>query len=270
MEKSEEPRLSASVILLRVPDDKSQGYEIFLLKRSDRGGFMPGRFVFPGGSLEESDGTGEKGLRNCAIRELWEEAGVALTRNNGRTDQPGQEMLEAGRKRMEQANKGLDEALGEMGLEPAPELLVPFARWITPKARTKRFDTAFYLALLPQGQVASADLKETSEGVWLTPAQALEENRSGRVGLAAPQVRILGELSAFPTQEELFKKFSALDAPEPVRPILWSENGERVILLPWDRDHGKGSPASPAGPCPAAECTRLIHDRGRWLPFTCR
>ena len=267
MTDSPQPRLSASVILLREAPAEDRGFEVFLLKRNDGSGFMPGRFVFPGGGLEKSDGAGEEGLRRCAIRELWEEAGILLAR--GGEAVADRALLAAGRKRMEQKGLGLEESLAEMGLEPDLEALVPFARWITPKARPKRFDTWFYLAPLPQGQEAEPDQQETTEGVWLTPDQALEENNTGRVGLAPPQVRILGELAAHTSLDRLLSQTRGKTPREPVEPVMWIQGKERIILLPWDKDHQAGRPVSQVEPCPAGECSRLVHDRGRWRPFVC-
>ncbi|MEL6693296.1 MAG: hypothetical protein AAFQ12_09730, partial [Pseudomonadota bacterium] len=38
----------------------------------------------------------------------------------------------------------------------------------------KRFDTHFYLAATPSGQIAVQDGRETTEAVWLGPQQALD------------------------------------------------------------------------------------------------
>ena len=54
--------------------------EVLLLKRTEKARFMPGVWVFPGGGVDESDGDGEAGHRACAVRELEEEAGIALPR----------------------------------------------------------------------------------------------------------------------------------------------------------------------------------------------
>lgn len=269
MTDSPQARLAASVILLRQAPGKAPGFEVFLLKRNDGSGFMPGRFVFPGGGLEKSDGNGEKGLLRCAIRELWEESGVVLARD-GKGDAPSDKaLLEQGRQDLEQGGQGLEKALDGLGLEPDLEALIPFARWITPKARPKRFDTYFYLALLPQGQEAAPDNRETTEGVWLTPDQALEENLSGRVGLAPPQVRILGELAAHGSLDRLLAQTREKADLAPVQPAMWIKEKERIILLPWDKDHQAGEPVSQVVPCPAGECSRLVHDKGRWHPFVC-
>src|SRR3954452_8902558 len=89
-----EPRPAASVVLLRRGGKHAQrALEVLLLKRSAEAKFMPGVWVFPGGSVDPADGPDEAGFRSCAVRELAEEAGIEL---------------------------------------PPDEELVPFSRWITP------------------------------------------------------------------------------------------------------------------------------------------
>ena len=46
------PRPSATLALLR---NGAPGLEILLLKRSPRSGFIPGAWVFPGGTIDPSD-----------------------------------------------------------------------------------------------------------------------------------------------------------------------------------------------------------------------
>jgi len=230
---------------------------------------MPGRYVFPGGVVEESDGRDRaEGLRICALRELFEEAGVILAREPSKAaDLEGKAVGEV-RHKLHQGEFGLTDAFRGLGLSPDPRALIPFARWITPRARAKRFDGTFFLALHPQGQEAGADGLETFRGLWLGPARALEENRAGRVLLAPPQVRIVGELAGFGTLEELLERTGETE-PEPVRPLLYAQGGERTILLPWDPDYRAGRPLHRAEPCGAGECSRLVHLEGRWLPYLC-
>ncbi|MGA2316845.1 MAG: hypothetical protein ABSG71_10745 [Thermodesulfobacteriota bacterium] len=96
------PKNAATVILLR--DKKPQGFEIFFLKRHEKSSFMGGNFVYPGGRVDQDDGslkicTLSKGITFeeaqkifggtfspeesfahwiAGIRELFEEAGVLL------------------------------------------------------------------------------------------------------------------------------------------------------------------------------------------------
>src|SRR5215475_3798241 len=74
-----EPRPAASVVLLRRGGKHAdRALEVLLLKRTEEAKFMPGVWVFPGGSVDPEDGEHEAGYRACAVRELEEEAGIAL------------------------------------------------------------------------------------------------------------------------------------------------------------------------------------------------
>ena len=120
-----------------------------MLRRSEEAKFMPGVWVFPGGSLDAADGAEEAGLRACALRELAEEAGIEL---------------------------------------PAGEELVLFSRWITPEVIATRFDAWFFLALAPAHTPPQPDGVETTEARWFQPAAALEahDRRRGRPLLPDP------------------------------------------------------------------------------------
>ena len=93
---------------------------------------MPGVWVFPGGAVDPDDGDGEAGYRACAVRELEEEAGIAL---------------------------------------PADEELVLFSRWITPEVVSRRFDAWFFLALAPAHTPPEPDGIETTEARWSSRAR---------------------------------------------------------------------------------------------------
>src|SRR5579875_1890494 len=103
------PRSAATVVLLRGGTER---LEVLMVQRNPNARFMGAAWVFPGGAVHAQDGEGQTGLRNAAVRELEEEAGIALP--------PGSE-------------------------------LVAFARWITPAQVMIRFDTWFYLAREPEG-----------------------------------------------------------------------------------------------------------------------
>ncbi|WP_156360886.1 NUDIX hydrolase [Dethiosulfatarculus sandiegensis] len=267
-----EPLASASVILWR-PDPAGEAlFEIFLLKRRGKSRFMPNCFVFPGGRVEPHDGDdpfSEKTLLCCAIRELWEEAGVILAKDPVAVTSLSDTELGEVRSGLQKGGASLDDALNRLGLAPGVGFLTPYARWITPVARKQRYDTFFYTAQMPQGQKAVSDHLETTEGIWISPLEALRQNESGEVSLAPPQVRILGELS-------VFKELTELDIPavesklEPVLPFLWTDGSTRVILLPWDPDYEKARPGDldrlGLG-CPADQATRLLHSKGRWQPL---
>jgi len=117
----------------------------------------------------------------CAVRELFEEAGVLLARDSAgdllRVDTSQtdlQELLEATRLSLQAAQTSLGQVLADHAWQPAFDRLVPFSHWITPRAIARRFDTRFFVAELPPGQSALHDTIESTEGVWLSPAEALQ------------------------------------------------------------------------------------------------
>ena len=125
------PRQAATVLVLRGGD---QRLEVLLAQRTPKARFMGGAWVFPGGAVDAHEGEGDASHRAAAVREVHEEAGIAL---------------------------------------PDPAALVPFARWITPPEITVRFDTYFFLAAAPDGQEAQPDGQEIVDARWFEPARAL-------------------------------------------------------------------------------------------------
>jgi 8-oxo-dGTP pyrophosphatase MutT (NUDIX family) len=108
------PRQAATVILLRGGGER---LEVLLVQRTPKARFMGGVWVFPGGAVDAGEGDGDLAHRAAAVRELREEAAIALD---------------------------------------DPAALVKFSRWITPAQVRTRYDTHFFLAHVPGGQEARA------------------------------------------------------------------------------------------------------------------
>lgn len=193
------PRPAASVVLLRRGGKHSQrALEVLMLRRSEEAKFMPGVWVFPGGSLDAADGAEEAGLRACALRELAEEAGIEL---------------------------------------PAGEELVPFSRWITPEVIATRFDAWFFLALAPAHTPPQPDGVETTEARWFQPAAALEAHGAGEVVLSFPTQTQLRWLAEFRTSDEAIAAYRERRL-EPILPVVIAEDGaEPRVVLPGDPDY---------------------------------
>ena len=81
------------------------------------------------------------------------------------------------------------------GLTLRTDLLRPWARWITPPGQPRRYDTAFFVAVVPEGQAADAHTSEAVEATWWTPAEALEAEQRGEVKLMTPTLHNLTELA---------------------------------------------------------------------------
>lgn len=143
------PRDAATIILL---DRTSPEPKVLLGRRHHAVKFMPGKFVFPGGRVEPSDGSTAvarpldaetekrlmarvpratagraRALAVAAIRELAEETGLLLG-----TKQPGAVCPW--------------QDFADTGVMPDLGALYFAARAITPPRRVKRFDTRFFVA----------------------------------------------------------------------------------------------------------------------------
>lgn len=187
-----EPRPAASIVLLRRGGKHSQRtLEVLLLKRSAEARFMPDVWVFPGGSVDPADGDGEAGCRACAVRELGEEAGIAL---------------------------------------PADEELVLFSRWITPEIIATRFDARFYLALAPAHTPPEPDGVETVEARWFEPAAAVEAADRGEIILAFPTLTQLGLLAEHATSEAALAAYRDATVETTLPVVVGSREDARVLL----------------------------------------
>lgn len=192
------PRPAASIVLLRRGGKHGdRALEVLLLQRTEEARFMPGLWVFPGGSVDPADGDGEAGHRACATRELAEEAGIDL---------------------------------------PAEEELVPFCRWITPEGIATRFDAWFFLALAPAHTPARPDGVEMTAAAWYEPAAALAAHEAGDLPLAFPTLNQLRMLTPFATSAEATAAHRGRPI-EPILPKVVGAGDDLRVVLPGDPDY---------------------------------
>jgi 8-oxo-dGTP pyrophosphatase MutT (NUDIX family) len=182
-------RQAATVILLR---GEAETLEVLLVKRTPHARFMGGVWVFPGGAVDAGEGDGDRAHRTAAIRELREEAAIALD---------------------------------------DPDALVKFSRWITPAEVRTRFDTHFFLASLPAGQEPRVDGEECVDLGWFTPEAALQAHRDGQILLVFPTIKHLEQLGAFPSADELLTYARGREV-KPIQPRVVLEGEVARVLLP--------------------------------------
>jgi 8-oxo-dGTP pyrophosphatase MutT (NUDIX family) len=261
---------ASTVIVLREADG---GLETFMLCRHHQSGFMGGAHVFPGGKVDASDAEagwharvdrpaeeitellGETdaevglGLLVAAVRETFEEAGVLLASTAAGADLPAtRERLHGGASFAELANA--------IDMKIDSTALTPYARWITPKMESRRFDTRFYISVLPEGQSASHDGTETTSAIWLRPAGAIEDMHAGRIKLAPPTVRTLQWLAEFDDAASVIA--DALSRKPPlIRPRLVTGEAGWFLALPGDPEHPENDAVLPGA-------TRMVFDNGAW------
>ncbi len=271
-------RAAGTVVLLR---DGEQGLEVFMVRRHSASDVLGGAYVFPGGKVDDLDASPDltalldqpseqlrlllnepdlsisaaAALYVAAVREAFEECGVLFA---GRADASW--ATPPDKLSLQNAPFGL--ALAAAGLSLRTLDLQPWSRWITPlipSVSTKRFDTRFFVAQLPPGQVAQHDNLEATESVWLTPRAALLQYWDGEMTLAPPQIMSLSHLARYRNAADVLQAARATPPPV-VFPQPHDADGLRVICYPGDPGHTVAARALP-GP------TRLVYRNRRFEPL---
>ena len=199
--------------------------------------------------LGETDPNVGLGLLVAAVRETFEEAGVLLASASDDTD------LAAARAQLHEG-ASFAALADQMDMKIDSGALTPYARWVTPKMESRRFDTRFYIAAVPEGQTASHDGTETTSAVWLRPAGAIDDMFAGRIKLAPPTVRTLQWLADFDDVESVLADASSRKPPL-VRPRIVTGDGGWFLALPGDPEHPEDEPVLPGA-------TRMSFDDGAW------
>ena len=278
------PRASATVVLLR--DAPQKGLEVFLLRRHKASAVLGGAYVFPGGKLDGADcdpylhahmdadplslhrALGEAelplatavGLYVAAVREVLEECGVLFAQSH-----PDVPVHDASQRRQWQQHLHDGQSFGALLKQTALRLdthdLAPWSRWITPRqpsVTNKRFDTRFFVAVLPETQQPVHDNVEAIDSVWLSPTEALRRYWAGGLSLAPPQIMTLVALQSHPTTQSVLD-FARQQTPPLILPEPFDDAGVRTLCYPGDVRHSVQQRAMP-GP------TRLRFVAGRFEP----
>jgi 8-oxo-dGTP pyrophosphatase MutT (NUDIX family) len=229
-------RPASTILLLR---DGGQGIEVFMVVRHREIEFAGGALVFPGGRVEPDDAVVGgpdplDGFRIAGIRETFEECGVLLARPHGTdaiVDAARLLAIEAAhRARVARGELPLSAMLAAEQLAPATDALVHFAHWITPASRPKRFDTQFFLAAAPPDQVAVHDGSESTDSVWINPAQAVAEADTGLRRLVFATRKNLEKLARFGTVAEALEASRAASVVSVQPEMIRTEAGWRLRI----------------------------------------
>lgn len=242
------PAAAASVVILR-DAGSGGGLEVFMMERHQGSGqTFAGAFVFPGGKVDAEDAASDwqdlaptaaphpaHPFWVAAVRETFEETGLLFARQ-GSGGLIGAEAAyrlvaaERGADRKQRAGRFLAMVRRE-GLTLAADEMVHFGHWITPTWVPKRFDTHFFLAAAPLAQRANLDRRESAEGVWISPAEALREAEAGKRTLVAV-TRCTLELLA--TWRSVGEAMAAARRRRivPVQPVMEERAGAKVLRIP--------------------------------------
>lgn len=243
--------LAATVMLVRQSQlDGTSRLEVFLQRRAASMEFAPSMLVFPGGRVDERDAQTEvdwagrspqqwgqvldasplqaRLLVTAAVRELFEECGVLLAGPDERSvvaDVSSPRWHEA-RTALTRHEVSLAQVLAAEGLVLRSDLLSYRAHWVTPVFEPRRYDTRFFAAAVPQGQVPDDRTTEAVHADWADPAQTMAAFEAGRVMMLPPTRVALEELARAGSVEDV-----AVDARDVVRvmPEL-TEVGDGLVL----------------------------------------
>ncbi|WP_319054318.1 NUDIX hydrolase [Streptomyces europaeiscabiei] len=243
------PRRAATVMLLK---DTSDTPVVHMLRRRASMAFAGGAYAYPGGGVDPRDDdhqirwagptrawwasrlgvdeTGAQAIICAAVRETYEEAGVLLAGPGSDTvvgDTTGDDW-EADRAAVAARELSFAEFLERRGLVLRSDLLGAWARWITPEFESRRYDTWFFVAALPQGQRTRNASPEADRTVWIRPRDAADGYDKGELLMMPPTIATLRRLARYDTAAAALAAAPARD----LTPVLAQARleGDEVVL----------------------------------------
>ena len=212
-------------------------------------------YAFPGGVVETDDrlvhercggisasradaclGVRDEGLDyySAAIRELFEETGVLLADIGQAVDD-----LDAARTALNEGSDAWAAFVIRNRLELRCDALHYVAHWITPPSQARRYSTRFFVAALPEGQVAAHCGGELVDSSWATARDVLSAGRADDVQLHFPTIKTLESIARHRTFEALIGW--AAECIEwgvtTMAPVIIERDGKPEVVLPGDRDY---------------------------------
>ena len=253
------PRPAATVMTLR---NAPGGFEVLMLRRNLNSDFVGGAYVFPGGGVDEADAgppaqrlalglndmvasrrlgleVGGLAYYVACLRELFEEAGLLIACNPD--GEPRHFDDEATIRRMAANRRSVNEgSLGFVAMMEREQLHLDLrgleyaAHWVTPVGPPRRFDTRFFVALAPEGQIATHDAGETVADQWVRPLDALEAHARGELDMILPTIRNLESIAPFESSRQVLDHMRSQAHVVRVEPRIVERDGTVAILLPGD------------------------------------
>ncbi|MER7896198.1 NUDIX hydrolase [Streptomyces sp. NPDC096046] len=260
------PKRAATVMLLK---DTGSGPAVHMLRRRASMAFAGGAYAYPGGGVDPRDDdhhvrwagptrawwadrlgvdeTAAQAIVCAAVRETYEEAGVLLAGpapDSVVGDTTGADW-ESDRAALVARDLSFAEFLDRRGLVLRSDLLGAWTRWITPEFESRRYDTWFFVAALPEGQRTRNASTEADRTVWIAPREAAAGYDKGELLMMPPTIATLRQLTAYETAAR------ALDAApgRDLTPVLATArlvDGEIVLSWPGHDEFTKHIPTGGA------------------------
>jgi 8-oxo-dGTP pyrophosphatase MutT (NUDIX family) len=241
------PRDAATIALVR---DGDTGIEAYLMRRHSTMEFAAGMYVFPGGKVQDSDQLVDawvgpspeewaerfgcdadtaRGLVVAAVRETFEESGILLAGSDADTivADTSAPKMQAARLALEEGEYGFAEFLDRCDLVLRADLVGGWSHWITPPFEPRRYDTRFFVAALPEGQVVGELPGEADRAAWMPLTRVLEAVDAGTAMMLPPTVHTCRQLSEFTAADILAA--SAEREITPIEPRIVEVDGELFL-----------------------------------------
>lgn len=251
LREAREPVQARDAATIAVIRNGEAGIETFLMRRQSSMAFAPGAYVFPGGGVDQADTqplpwvgpeAGYFAERfNCspetahalvvaAARETFEETGVLLAGRDEDSVVADTTPYHDVRAALENHETSFAAFLREHELSLRADLLGAWSHWITPAFEPRRFDTRFFVAVLPEGQRIDSVGSEADSSAWLRPTEILRMEAQGSAVMLPPTRVTCGDL-ANETVHSVLESAQAR-AIRPIEPklvdvegTLWLETG---------------------------------------------
>lgn len=238
-----EVRNAATVMII---DDRPE-LEVLMVQRTSRATFAPSAWVFPGGRVDADDDVDLSSIAHglndavasemlevprgglawwlAGLRETLEEAGLLIGAEGADTD-----AVTRTRDAVHADAGALIGALQTNGVSVDLSVMHEVARFITPVGPPRRFDTRFFVARAPHGQVASHDEEEVVRHMWISPSEAMARFRADDLPLMSVTHRMLACLARFESAEEVISNAANRKPAQRVR--VNDPDGAYEVVLP--------------------------------------
>jgi 8-oxo-dGTP pyrophosphatase MutT (NUDIX family) len=273
------PRDAATIMLVRDGVDGPDGdgaMQVLMLRRNAQSVWVAGAHLFPGGAVDADDGSEttarvcagrddaeasrilgiERGGRSffvAAVRECFEEAGILLALSAGERlsfgDPEVARRFVAHRRRLNADQTSLAAICTLEGLELDLDGVCYFSHWITPEGSPRRYDTRFFVGVVPDAQEALHDDTEVVASTWIAPGEALARHHAGELDLMFPTMKNLEAIGRFRTANDLMHAAAAAEVPAILPRLTVDGDGVRIVL-PGDDGYADATGLPPGVPYP--------------------
>jgi 8-oxo-dGTP pyrophosphatase MutT (NUDIX family) len=272
------PRDAATIMLVRDVSAQTGGtdMQVLMLRRNAQSVWVAGAHLFPGGAVDPDDGS-EETARHCAgrddaeasrilgikkggrsffvaaVRECFEEAGILLALTGGEAlsfaDAEVAGRFVEHRRRLNAGEVRLADICAAENLSLDLDRVAYFSHWITPEGAPRRYDTRFFVGVVPEGQEALHDDSEVVASTWIEPAAALDRHRAGELDLMFPTMKNLEAIGRFRRAADLMTAAAAAEVPAILPRITVEGDGVRIVL-PGDDGYEDATGLPPGVPFP--------------------